>query len=354
MRKSIQGLSAGFKLLRCKLFKQNVPLEINIHITDRCNLRCTYCYSNFYKRNIPDISKTDIFRIVDGFKKLGSLEVSLIGGEPFLHPDFSEIIEYIKDKGLFCSTVTNGYFIKRHLEGVKKLDMGCVSLDGPEEINDITRGKGSFKAAIKGLELLREHNVNSSIRATLQKYNLNYVDELVDIAESYDVILNFGLLFPQSSHDDCQRKTISKDTPEDIAYKSALKRIIELKIKKPKRFFNSLTNFRNALNWPTSYTRFFLYKNELNEFPQFSPIPCSGGRTFATIDTDGRLYPCTNLIGYYDAPNVLEMDIEKAWNSIGSHSCSACFYLSSVEKNLVFNMDLDAIINFLKVKRLRD
>lgn len=352
MNGSIKKILGGLKVVKCKLFKQYVPFEINIHITDKCNLRCTYCYSNFYKRRIDDIPQNDIFRIVDEFKKLGSIEVSLIGGEPFLHPGISEIIEYIKSKGLFCSAVTNGYFIKNHLGAVKKLDMVCVSLDGPEEINDIARGKGSYKQAIKALEILREHRVNFSIRATLQKYNLNYVDEIVDVAERYEVILNFGLLFPQSS-DDGQYKTISKDTPNDIEYKKALKKIVELKVKKPERFFNSLTNLKNALNWPTSYTRFFLYRNELKEFPYFKPIPCFGGRTFATIDTDGRLYPCTNLIGYYDAPNVLEMDIKEAWNSIGGHNCSSCFYLSSVEKNLVFNANFDAIWNLMRVKRLK-
>lgn len=327
-------------------------MEINIHITDKCNLRCSYCYSNFYKRHNEDISKTDIFRIVDAFKEMGAIEVSLIGGEPFLHPHFSEIVSYVKSKGLFCSAVTNGYFIQRNLETVKKLDMVCISLDGPEEINDITRGKGSYKRAVEGLKSLCEHNINRSIRSTLQKQNLEYIDNMMELATRYGAILNFGLLFPQSSEDG-QVKTISNETPDDIAYKNALRKIIELKKRYPERFFNSLTNFNNALAWPTSYTRFFLFKDELAEFPFFNPIPCFGGRTFATIDTDGKLYPCTNLIGYYDAPNVLEMDVKKAWKSITNHTCSACFYLSSVEKNLVSNLNIDAILNFIKVKRLR-
>jgi|TARA_B100000315_G_C14581117_1_gene590512 MoaA/NifB/PqqE/SkfB family radical SAM enzyme len=342
----------GLKVASRKLFGRQAPLEINIHITDKCNLKCTYCYSNFYRRHNDDISKDNIFKIVDAFQEMGVIEVSLIGGEPFLHPHFSQIVNYVKSKSLFCSAVTNGYFIQRHIETAKRLDMVCISIDGPEVINDITRGKGSYKRAVDGLRLLREHNINRSIRSTLQKHNLEYIEEMMDLAVEYDAILNFGLLFPQSSEDG-HVKTISTETPDDIVYRKALRKIIELKKQHPERFFNSITNFNNALNWPTSYTRFFLFKDELGEYPDFRPVPCCGGRTFATVDTDGRLYPCTNLIGYYDAPNVLEMDIKEAWYSIGDHTCSACFYLSSVEKNLVSNLNINALWNLVRVKRLK-
>lgn len=343
---------AGMKVAARKLLRQYAPLEINIHITDKCNLKCTYCYSNFYSRHNPDISKQDILRIVDAFYEMGVIEVSLIGGEPFLHPDFPEIVDYIKSRGLFCSAVTNGYFLRKHLETAKKLDMICVSMDGPEEINDSTRGAGSFKKITEALELLKENNVNRSVRATLQKHNLKSIRETMEVAMKYGAILNFGLLFPQSSESG-EVKVVSQETPEDTEYRDALKEIIELKKKYPSRFFNSLTNFRNALNWPTSYTRFFLFKDELKDYPGYRAIPCCGGRTFATIDTDGRLYPCTNLIGYYDAPNVLKMDVKEAWRSIGGHTCSACFYLSSVEKNLVSEFNLDAMMNLITVKRLK-
>lgn len=345
-------IKAGCKVLGHRLTGQYAPLEINIHITDRCNLTCTYCYSNFYKRHNNDIPFATICGIVDAFYELGVIEVSLIGGEPFLHPEFDRIVYYIKQKGLICSTVTNGYFLQNHISAVKKLDQVCVSLDGPEAINDFTRGPGSFRHAISALKLLREHKVNRSIRATLQKNNLDAIAQIMAIAVENDAMINLGLLFPQSSETG-QEKTVSRETPPDEAYRRALRMVIALKQKYPQRFFNSLTNLRNALAWPASYKKWFLFKHELGGFPGFTPIPCFGGRTFATIDTDGRLYPCTNLIGNYDAPNVLSGDIKKAWRSIGSHTCSACFYLSSVEKNLLSGFNPDAVINLVRLGKFR-
>ncbi len=345
-------IRSGLTVLYRRVRGNYGPLEINIHITDKCNLKCTYCYSNFYKRKNNDIPLAGVRRIVDAFDDLGVIEVSLIGGEPLLHPDFPRMVEYVKGKGLLCSIVTNGFFLGRHLDAVKKLDHVCVSLDGPEEVNDVTRGRGSFRRAVEALELLKSNRINRSIRATLQKNNLDAIERTMDLAVRYGAMLNFGLLFPQSS-DNGRVKTVSKETPHDEEYRAALRKIIALKKKYPKRFFNSLANFRNALAWPAGYTRFFLFENELKEFPAFRPVPCFGGRTFATVDTDGRLYPCTNLIGCYDAPNVLTTDVKEAWRSIRGHTCSACFYLSSVEKNLLSMFHPGAVMNLVRLGKLR-
>ncbi|MBF0624373.1 MAG: radical SAM protein [Magnetococcales bacterium] len=349
LKKIVQG---GLKVLAGKVLKRNIPFEINIHITDKCNMHCTYCYSNFYKRKTPEIPKERIFAIVDAFQELGAVEVSLIGGEPLIHSQFDAIVDYIKSRGLFCSAVTNGWYLPRHMDTARKLDMVCVSLDGPREINDITRGEGSHQKAVAALELLQQAGINRQLRCTLQKHNLHAVEQVLEIGERYGANVNFGLLFPQSS-DAGDSKIVSGDTPQDTAYKDALRRIIAMKRANPARFFNSMRNFENALNWPTSYQKFFLNRAELRQYPHFRAVPCYGGRTFATIDTDGRLYPCTNLIGFYDAPNVLEMDIKEAWHRIKDHDCSACFYLSSVEKNLISDLDPGAILNFFRVKRLR-
>ena len=93
----------GLNVCLNKFTGSRIPFEISIHIIDSCNLECSYCYSNFYKRGNPWISETQIFKIVDGFRKLGAIECSLIGGEPLLHPKFSQLVDYITDKGMTCS-----------------------------------------------------------------------------------------------------------------------------------------------------------------------------------------------------------------------------------------------------------
>ena len=343
----------GLNVFWNKLTGSRIPFEINIHIIDSCNLECSYCYSNFYKRGNPWISETQIFKIVDGFRKLGAIECSLIGGEPLLHPKFSQLVDYITDKGMTCSTITNGYMVPKLIESLKKLDTVCVSLDGPQEINDITRGEGSFLKGAEALQCLQENNVNRQIRVTLQKNNLGCVEEMFQLAVKYGACLNFGLLFHQAS-DDGTEMGLSEDLPENEDYRKVLRQIVDLKKRHPKVLINSLRNLNNALNWPTTFSQYELKADEIKKYPDFEAIPCHGGKTFATVDTNGKLYACTNQIGYDpEAPDILEMEVDAAWNSLKSHKCEgSCFYVSSVEKNLISELNLDAITNFFKVKRV--
>ena len=346
-------VKGGMHVFWNKFAGTRIPFEINIHIIDSCNLECSYCYSNFYKRGNPWISEEQIIKIVDGFQKLGAIECSLIGGEPLLHPKFSQLVDYITDKGMTCSTITNGYLVPTLIGSLRKLDMVCVSLDGPQEINDITRGEGSFLKGTEALQCLQENNVNRQIRITLQKNNLDCVEEMFQMADKYGACLNFGLLFHQAS-DDGAKMGLSKDLPENEAYREALRQIVDLKKRHPKTLINSLRNLTNALNWPAAFSKYELKPDEFKKYPGFDPIPCHGGKTFATVDTNGKLYACTNQIGYDpEAPDILEMEVEEAWNSLKSHECEgSCFYISSVEKNLISELDIDAITNFFKVKRL--
>ena len=346
-------VKGGLHVFLNKFTGSRIPFEINIHIIDSCNLECSYCYSNFYKRGNPWISEEQIFRIVDGFQKLGAIECSLIGGEPLLHPKFDRLVDYITEKGMTCSTITNGYLVPKWIESLKKLDTVCVSLNGPQKINDITRGEGSFLKGAEALQCLQENKVNRQIRVTLQNNNLSCVEEMFQMAVKYGACLNFGLLFHQASEDGAEMG-LSKDLPEDKDYRKVLQQIIDLKNRYPKIFINSLRNLSNALNWPTEFSKYELKPDELENYPAFDAIPCHGGKTFATVDTNGKLYACTNQIGYDpDAPDILEMEVDEAWNSLKSHKCEgSCFYISSVEKNLISELNMDAVTNFFKVKRL--
>ena len=346
-------IKGGLHVFLNKFTGSRIPFEINIHIIDSCNLECSYCYSNFYNRGNPWISEEQIIRIVDGFQKLGAIECSLIGGEPLLHPKFVQLVDYITDKGMTCSTITNGYLVPKLIESLKKLATVCVSLDGPQEINDITRGKGSFLKGIEALQCLKENNVNRQIRVTLQKNNLDFVEEMLQMAVKYGACLNFGLLFHQASKDG-KEMGLSEDLPGNEDYRKVLRQIVDLKKRHPRVLINSLRNLNNALNWPAAFSQYELNADEIKKYPDFEAIPCHGGKAFATVDTNGRLYACTNQIGYNpDAPNILNMEVEEAWNRLKSRKCGgSCFYISSVEKNLISELNIDAITNFFKVKRL--
>ena len=81
--------------------------KINIHILEACNFRCRQCFSKFgTKKLLP----------VEGWKKIidnciagaNVTEFNIAGGEPMLYPGLVELTQYIRDKGVKVSLITNG------------------------------------------------------------------------------------------------------------------------------------------------------------------------------------------------------------------------------------------------------
>lgn len=125
---------------------QNVTTErfksIQIEITTRCNLNCTYCAGRLYD-NQRDMPFDEFKEILDKYMRENERPSRIIiqgEGEPTLHPDLYKMATYAKRYKLFTSLHTNGLHADR--EGlVKHFDEIYVSLDtiDPQEGKRIGR-----------------------------------------------------------------------------------------------------------------------------------------------------------------------------------------------------------------------
>jgi len=142
------------------------PIMAHIIPTRRCNLSCTYCneYDDFSK---PVPTETMIARI-DQLADLGTVVVTLSGGEPLLHPDLDEIIAAMRRRGLIASMITNGYLLTPdRVQRLNRagLDWMQISIDNvmPDDVS-----KKSLKVLDKKLQVLAENaifrvNINSVV-----------------------------------------------------------------------------------------------------------------------------------------------------------------------------------------------
>ncbi|MDB9392870.1 radical SAM protein, partial [Microcystis aeruginosa] len=93
----------------------------------------------------------------------GIKEVTLIGGEAFLRPDWLDIARAITDAGMICGVTTGGYGIT--LDTAQKMkDAGIkvvsVSVDGLEATHDRLRGKaGSWQWAFRTMGHLKQAGI---------------------------------------------------------------------------------------------------------------------------------------------------------------------------------------------------
>ncbi len=132
---------------------------LRISITDRCNLRCTYCMP---EEGIPLINHTDIIsfeEIVDVVKKsveLGINKIRLTGGEPLARKGIVDLVRMIADvRGIDdFGLTTNGLTLKKYALALKQagLHRVNVSLDtlDPEKYHQITR-LGNIDDVLEGI-----------------------------------------------------------------------------------------------------------------------------------------------------------------------------------------------------------
>jgi len=91
------------------------PIMIHLAITNVCNLNCSFCC--FKNRNKKDkLSIKQVIKVLDSFKLLGVKALEITGGgEPLLHPNINEIIDYAFSVGYKIGICSNG----KDLEKVK-------------------------------------------------------------------------------------------------------------------------------------------------------------------------------------------------------------------------------------------
>lgn len=122
-------------------------------------------------------------------KKYPNSTMVFIGGEPTLHKDFEEIIERATCHNLHKHLVTNGYFLEKHLDLLKKHQCGItISVDGLGETHDKIRNKkGAFKKIESAVNKITEINQNLLPGEKPLWFNINFVI----LPENYQTIYEF-------------------------------------------------------------------------------------------------------------------------------------------------------------------
>ncbi|GAB4194898.1 MAG: GDL motif peptide-associated radical SAM/SPASM maturase [Coleofasciculaceae cyanobacterium] len=129
-------------------------------ITLKCNLACSHCGSRAGQSRAKELSTEEAFDLVQQMAEVGIREVTLIGGEAFLRPDWLQIAEAVNQAGMRCTMTTGGFGIS--LETARRMKEAgiasvSVSIDGLEETHDRLRGKkGSWQHAFKTMNNFRE------------------------------------------------------------------------------------------------------------------------------------------------------------------------------------------------------
>lgn len=355
-------------------------LYIQFHITRLCESRCPHCYFNVLESKTGTLSFGECLFVIDEIVKASNhLQlkpvIDFTGGDPLLHPDIYDILQYSSSLGVSIGLKCNSHQIS--LSSIKKLQQCKVeriylSLEGLEIVNDSIRGKGDFNRTIKAISLLKENGFYTRVHMTLSKYNLHEVIPLIDFFIKNKFIID---VFSWS-------RFWSDKNPKLLMDKVEFETILEDQLEYLKKIYNSedfyvcLDNgkivprigfeFKEHIWFP------FLHKKGIISSVTYekllsicNSVNCTSTRNVYIIDNNGDVSKCRKIaestIGniFKDAfLNIVENNLNEKYKEMARYSkcgkctffnvCAGCPAMALAKTGSPLNGDPDCFIHTTK------
>ncbi|MBA7604373.1 Anaerobic sulfatase-maturating enzyme [subsurface metagenome] len=185
------GLAGKSDDLRFGQHKSFGPV-VAFNCTNRCNLNCLHCYSSSTTdRSNDELSTAEAKQLLSGLAEVNCPVVLFTGGEPLLRDDLFELLAEARRLGLQTVISSNGTLIDSATAD-KLAEVGVnyvgISIDGDQEFHDQFRQvRGSFKAALEGIESCKKAGIKTGLRFTITKSNAGQIPFVFELAASTDV-----------------------------------------------------------------------------------------------------------------------------------------------------------------------
>jgi MoaA/NifB/PqqE/SkfB family radical SAM enzyme len=291
---------------------------VNIEPTHRCNLDCSYCDKT--APDAPQMTTEDCLSLLDELAAAGTLSVCFDGGEPLAHPGIGEMVQRARQRRLLVSISTNGVLIPRRIEEIIEASFVKISVDGPEDIHDMARGRGSLRKAIAGATVAKERGLVVALRMTIAEHNVRAHRDVLELARQLGVSALFqpaiGSLFDASMHS-------AEHSPTIALYRETIDDLIDLK-RRGAPVANEFLALRHLRSWPDPV-----------------PVPfCAGGRVMVAIGPEGGVYPCGRVGRDRPAPNAIDSGVRTALEHVLKPTdCASCWCALTVANCYAYRLD---------------
>ncbi|WP_425390735.1 GTP 3',8-cyclase MoaA [Ekhidna sp.] len=177
--------------------------EINylrLSVTDRCNLRCTYCMPErgmVFEPKEHILSYEELLKLADLMGEMGINKIRLTGGEPFVRADLMYFINELSKKPYLekISITSNLTLIRPHLDelerlGVKDINVSLDCLDR-QKFKEITR-RDEYEEVSGALHEMIARNFNLKVNCVvMQGVNEDQILPLIELAKEHPVSVRF-------------------------------------------------------------------------------------------------------------------------------------------------------------------
>lgn len=243
---------------------------VYFHLTQRCNLQCTYCYNKDNLNKRDELDTKTIFKILEELYEIGVKTINITGGEALLREDILEIVKKSKELGFQICLLTNGTLIYKKTEIFEYIDKCIISLDSiDDEENEITRkGSKRYKILQSIQKLPEEYKRKIKIRSVIVRGKEDTIDKNREYLNNIGVDYIATMCLPNNSQE-------ISNVPEFVS--------------------EFISGGKSSM--------------------------CGAGRNIIAIDSNGDIYPCQSFVNReYCLGNVLEEN----WHFIFKEKAQKC------------------------------
>lgn len=169
------------------------PQLTNLHIelTSKCNERCVHCYIP-HENKISNIDPDLFYNVLEQCKNMRLLHLTLSGGEPMLHKNFSDFLRKCKEYDFSVNVLSNLTLLDNDIIKEMKanpllgVQVSLYSMNS--DIHDeITQMKGSFEKTKSAILKLIENDIPLQISCPIMKQNKNCYDDVLKWADKHKI-----------------------------------------------------------------------------------------------------------------------------------------------------------------------
>jgi len=162
-----------------------MPYHVLLELTYGCNLRCVMCYNPTHTAS-NELTLAEYEVLFDDLMALGTVQLTLTGGEVLARPDFFDIAHAARERHFALRLFTNGTRvdadIARRFAALNPLSVEVSLYGGTAATHDaVTARPGSFERTLEGIRHLKAAGARVVAKALLTTINKHEVQEICDL-----------------------------------------------------------------------------------------------------------------------------------------------------------------------------
>ncbi|MFC2172820.1 SynChlorMet cassette radical SAM/SPASM protein ScmE [Acidobacteriota bacterium] len=292
------------------------PRSVELAITNRCNLRCKYCFMFTSPADVnQDLPTEEWLEFFEELNRCAVTNVTLSGGEPFYREDLRELIIGIVRNRMRFDILSNGTLITDEISAFLASTGRCngvqVSIDGSTPTtHDAFRGNGNFNAAMSGIKNLQKHDVPVTIRVTIHKQNVRDLEGVARLLLDDIGLPNFST--NAASYMGLCRKNTERVQLSTDERSQAMETLLKLKQKYNGRI--------DAQAGPLAEAEMWLEMEQVRSVGTDSMsgrgclTSCGGVMQKIAVRSDGAIIPCS-LLSHMELGRINKDSLKEVWQN---------------------------------------